>query len=194
MSDNGGVSKFWKGGMNGKRRACTKAACARPASCVGRSELPAGGRIEAQASHVDWLPTFCELAGVDLPTDRTIDGKSLVPRLTQAGTGRNPSPIRLPHLGSLLSQSGQTLEHQRSTLETALPWLAANDAKRGAVEAVRPSKRSRREEEPRQASIRTNVKRLRAEFVRWFDDVTAGVEYAPVPIPVGHPDQPSVEI
>ncbi len=36
--------------------------------------------------------------------------------------------------------------------------------------------------------------RLRAEFLRWFDDVTDGVEYAPVPIPVGHPEEPLVEI
>jgi arylsulfatase A len=38
------------------------------------------------------------------------------------------------------------------------------------------------------------VDRLRAEFLRWFQDVTEGVEYRPVPIPVGHPDEPLVEI
>ena len=36
--------------------------------------------------------------------------------------------------------------------------------------------------------------RLRTEFLRWFQDVTEGVQYAPVPIPVGHPDEPLVEI
>ena len=38
------------------------------------------------------------------------------------------------------------------------------------------------------------VRRLRAEFLRWFDDVTEGVEYRPVPIPIGHADEPLVEI
>lgn len=35
---------------------------------------------------------------------------------------------------------------------------------------------------------------LRAEFVRWFNDVTDGVTYAPIPIPVGNPEAPVVEI
>ena len=38
------------------------------------------------------------------------------------------------------------------------------------------------------------VDRLRREFERWFQDVTEGVEYRPVPIPVGHVDEPVVEI
>lgn len=27
----------------------------------------------------DWLPTFCEITGVEIPTDRVIDGKSILP-------------------------------------------------------------------------------------------------------------------
>ena len=38
------------------------------------------------------------------------------------------------------------------------------------------------------------AQRLRAEFVRWFEDVTDGVEYAPVRIPVGAPDENPVLI
>ena len=36
--------------------------------------------------------------------------------------------------------------------------------------------------------------RLRAEFLRWFEDVTKGVKYAPIPIPLGHLAEPTVEI
>ena len=36
--------------------------------------------------------------------------------------------------------------------------------------------------------------KLRAEFVRWFKDVTDGVEYSPVRIPVGHRQSIGVEI
>ncbi len=38
----------------------------------------------------DFLPTFCELAGVELPSDRTIDGVSLVPTLKGKGTRSKP--------------------------------------------------------------------------------------------------------
>ncbi len=38
------------------------------------------------------------------------------------------------------------------------------------------------------------VARLRAEFVRWFGEVTDGITYQPVAIPVGHPDQNPVKL
>jgi arylsulfatase A len=37
----------------------------------GESDIPISG--------VDWLPTLCDLAGVEAPTDRAIDGTSLAP-------------------------------------------------------------------------------------------------------------------
>jgi arylsulfatase A-like enzyme len=46
--------------------------------------VPAGGVVDAQVSHVDLLPTFCELAGVDLPTTGCWTAAALVP-LLQAG-------------------------------------------------------------------------------------------------------------
>ena len=38
----------------------------------------------------DFLPTFCELAGVELPTDRSYDGVSLVPTLKGETTRQKP--------------------------------------------------------------------------------------------------------
>ena len=38
------------------------------------------------------------------------------------------------------------------------------------------------------------AERLREEFLRWFDEVTRGMEYTPIRIPVGHPDESPVEI
>ncbi|MSU51478.1 MAG: hypothetical protein EXS37_20720 [Opitutus sp.] len=38
------------------------------------------------------------------------------------------------------------------------------------------------------------VKALRGEFLRWYGDVTRGIDYAPVPIPVGHADENPVEL
>ena len=41
----------------------------------------AGRRIREMAMNIDFLPTFCELAGAKLPQDREIDGRSLLPLL-----------------------------------------------------------------------------------------------------------------
>jgi arylsulfatase A-like enzyme len=43
---------------------------------VNGPKLVPGGRALALADFSDLLPTFCELAGAKLPTDRVIDGKS----------------------------------------------------------------------------------------------------------------------
>jgi arylsulfatase A len=44
-----------------------------------------GSRCDVPAISADFFPTVCEVAGAGLPKDRTIDGKSLVPILTQKG-------------------------------------------------------------------------------------------------------------
>ena len=43
--------------------------------------IPAGSTSDAQMMNIDFFPTFLEMAGVDLPADRSIDGKNLLPLL-----------------------------------------------------------------------------------------------------------------
>lgn len=38
--------------------------------------IPAGRNIDAQVSHVDFLPTLCEAAGAQIPTEHQLDGRS----------------------------------------------------------------------------------------------------------------------
>jgi len=48
------------------------------------------GTTQALVSHLDWFPTFAELAGAPMPTGRHYDGKSMVPLLKW--TIHNPPP------------------------------------------------------------------------------------------------------
>lgn len=43
--------------------------------------LPAGKRVSRMAGHIDLLPTLLDACGVELPRDRKIDGRSLLPLL-----------------------------------------------------------------------------------------------------------------
>lgn len=53
--------------------------------------IPAGSVTEEMASHLDLFPTFANLAGVELPADRIIDGKDISDLLL------NPSDAISPH-------------------------------------------------------------------------------------------------
>jgi len=48
--------------------------------------VDAGWECSVPVTSVDYFPTICEAAGVKLPGDRTIDGESIMPLLTQTGS------------------------------------------------------------------------------------------------------------
>ncbi len=48
-------------------------------------KVEAGTTCDVPACSVDFLPTICDAVGLELPEDRSIDGESLMPLLTQSG-------------------------------------------------------------------------------------------------------------
>ena len=87
MSDNGGVSKFWKGGLRGNKAGVHEGGVRSPFYARWPGTIPAGSKVEAQTSHVDLLPTFCELAEAPVPKDRQLDGRSFA-SLLKTGQGK----------------------------------------------------------------------------------------------------------
>jgi len=192
MTDNGGVSKHFKAGLKSNKGSIYEGGVRVPLFVRWPGKFPAGGKVEAQCSHVDLFPTFCELAGVKPPGDRKIDGKSLLP-LLKAGKGKHHHEYvyhawdrYFPNKYNRWSISDERwkLACQVRTGEQATEknWQLY-DLKNDLGEATNVKK-----------NHPEIVARLRKEFVRWFDDVTAGVEYKPVSIPVGHPKESSIEI
>lgn len=191
-SDNGGVSTFWNGGMKGRKSSPWEGGVRAPCFVRWPGHIPAGRVIDAQTSHVDWLPTFCRLAGVDIPDDRPIDGRSLVPLLL-AGEGSEhhpyvyhtwdryvPNPDRRWSISDArwklvgLFGAGQPPDPHKWRL-----YDLQNDP---------GETRNRLQDHPE------TVARLRTEFTRWFKDVTRGHDYTPVLIPVGDPQADAVEL
>ncbi len=192
MTDNGGVSRHFKAGLRANKGSIYEGGVRVPLFVRWPKHFPAGGRVEAQCSHVDLFPTFCELAGVPLPDDRKIDGMSLLP-LLEAGSGQRHHKYvyhtwdrYFPNPNDRWAISDQrwklACQIRRGETATEKNWQLFD------LDADLAEKNNLADKHPE------IVRRLRAEFLRWFDDVTDGVEYRPVPIPVGHAAEPLVEI
>ncbi len=50
--------------------------------------MKAGSICREPVTSVDYFPTLCDVAGVNLPRDRDIDGESILPLLRQSGSLR----------------------------------------------------------------------------------------------------------
>ena len=191
-SDNGGVSRFWKGGMNGAKSSVYEGGVRAPFFARWPGVIPAGSVVEAQVSHVDLLPTFCELAGVDPPNDRIIDGRSLVP-LLRAGQGAKHQPYVYHTWDRFFPNPDRRwgISDQRWKLVAMFGAGVEPDPARWRLfdlENDPGESRNLAKQHPE------TVARLRSEFVRWFDEVTDGIVYQPIPIPVGHPNQNPVKL
>jgi arylsulfatase A len=188
-SDNGGVSKFWKGGMRGNKASAYEGGVRAPCFVRWPAKIEAGQQVDSQTSHVDWLPTFCEVAGIQPPVDRIIDGISLVRALEGNGKPTHhryvyhtwdrytPNPDRRWSISDdrwkLLCQVGTGRTAKRGNWR--LFDLQSDPGESNNVAGDHPE----------------HVRRLRKAFTDWFESVTAGRDYSPVPIPVAGP---SVEI
>lgn len=206
MTDNGGVSRHYNAGLRSRKGSIFEGGVRVPLFVRWPGHFPAGSRIEAQCSHVDLFPTFCELGDVSLPDDRTIDGKSLLPLLTSGTGDRHHEYVYhawdrfLPNpdfrwaisdqrwkMACQVPRTGQATRVSASSTMVSQPPTEA-DWQLFDLSNDLGEKKNVIKQHPQIAN------RLRREFLRWFNEVTAGVEYQPVPIPVGHPDEPLLEI
>jgi arylsulfatase A len=153
-------------------------------------QFASGATIDAYATQMDLLPTFCELLGTALPRDRKYDGKSLL-SLLKHGEGESPHEY-VYHTWDRYTPN----PHNRwSIADRRYKLLGMNT--RGQPEPA--GQLFDLDNDPGEtkgiaAAHPEIARRLRDEFLRWFDDVTAGQAYVPAAIPVGHPDEPQVEI
>ncbi len=191
MSDNGGVSKFWKGGMHGNKGSVYEGGVRSPFFARWPGTITADNVINGQASHVDLLPTFCELAGAPLPKDRKIDGKSLVRLLKQGHGERHHKYVYhtwdryFPNPDKRWSVSDQRWKLVGMFTKTA------PDPKKWRLYDLQNDPG---ENKDLAAKYPETVSRLRKAFTGWFIDVTKGKTYRPIAIPVGHDGENPVEL
>lgn len=81
FSDNGPNSWRWNGAMKGRKGSVDEGGVRVPGLIRWPGHIPAGKRISQIAAAIDLLPTFAELAGIQLKLRKPLDGISLAPLL-----------------------------------------------------------------------------------------------------------------
>lgn len=82
MTDNGHQHYRYAAGMRGRKSFVYEGGVRVPSFWRLPSKFKGNRDIKTPAAHYDVLPTLAELCNGQLPTDRNMDGKSLVPLLT----------------------------------------------------------------------------------------------------------------
>jgi len=81
MTDNGPQQKRYTGGMRGRKAMVYRGGVRVPMLMLYPKGIEGNRDIDITSTHMDIVPTLAELCNMNLPKDRTIDGKSLVPLL-----------------------------------------------------------------------------------------------------------------
>lgn len=189
LTDNGGVSKHFKAGLKGNKASVYEGGVRSPLFVRWPRQF-APRRVQLMASHVDLMPTFCELAGAPMLTDRVIDGKSLLPILR--GTSSNAAHKYVYHTWHRYhpnSRSRWAISGERYKL--GANGGTGNDNPPMFLYDLKADPGETRNILKQQPEV---AKHLRGEFLRWFDDVTKGREYRAIRIPVGHPGDAETEL
>lgn len=79
LSDNGPNSDRYNGNMKGRKGSVNEGGVRVPLFIKWPGHIQKGSSIDKIAAHIDILPTLAELAGVKIPKNDHLDGKSLVP-------------------------------------------------------------------------------------------------------------------
>ena len=83
MTDNGPQQTRYVAGMRGLKGSVFRGGVRVPFYLRFPEKYDGNKNIETTAAHIDILPTLAEICNAKLPTDRIIDGKSLVPLLNE---------------------------------------------------------------------------------------------------------------
>ena len=85
FSDNGPNSWRWNGGMKGRKGSTDEGGTRVPALMRWPGHIEPGTKIKQIAAAIDLLPTFADLAGIQVVGDKPLDGVSLKPLLLGSG-------------------------------------------------------------------------------------------------------------
>jgi arylsulfatase A len=208
MSDNGGISRSFRAGLRGGKGSVYEGGVRVPFIGCWPGHFAKGAIVHAEAQHIDIFPTLCNLAGIPLPKDLKIDGKSIASLLTQ-GEGVSPhkylfhqwkrleGPRTGPERRAIYDvETGYKLVQRHP--EDLNPDPTASERVGGELSPyelfdLRHDPGENKDLSGRYPEV---VQEMRKRFEDWLNDVTSGQDWSrvPVPIEIGRADENPVEI
>ncbi|MDZ4817583.1 MAG: sulfatase-like hydrolase/transferase [Planctomycetota bacterium] len=180
MSDNGGISKHFTAEIRGNKGGVLEGGVLSPFFVRYPGHFPAGAKVPAMASVIDLFPTLADATGSKLPTDRPIDGKSLLP-LLKAGKGDSPHKY-------LYHTWNRSAANPNRNWAICTPQYKLTDGRLYDLLSDPGEKSDLAKQHPEM------VQQLRAEFIRWMNEVSEGQSFQRPAIPVGSKEENPVEI
>ena len=98
--------------VGGKSHGAMEGGIRVPTVAMFPGRIPPGLEIKEPTAQFDLFPTVSNLMGSQVPTDRLIDGKDLMPLLTD-GTGRSPHQFLFHYCGSAIHGARYRTEEGR---------------------------------------------------------------------------------
>lgn len=182
LTDNGPNSARYNGNMRGRKGSIHEGGIRVPLFVRYPGKIKPGSVVKPIAGHIDILPTLLEFCDVENSSPNPVDGKSLVPLLTEKSTKNWPE--RMLFSDRLFRNSIPGAELPVGSVRTDR-WRAAYERNKWSLYDMRADPGQKQDVAKAHPRV---VKELSAAFADWFQDVSdAGFE--PIPIPVGHPKE-----
>lgn len=186
LTDNGPNTDRFNGGMRGRKGSVHEGGTRVPLFVRWPSRVAPGTTVSRIAAHIDVLPTLLEACSVPVPADLRLDGRSLVPLLTEVESPRWPERELFFH----------QFRNDRSPLSPT-PGAVRTDQFRWVHDGKAPQLFDMRTDPGQERDLAAARPEVAATLSRaydaWFRDVFAGYSGRP-PIPVGFAEVPVVEL
>lgn len=188
MVDNGPNGRRYVTGFNGNKSTVWEGGIRSPFFVQWPDRLKAGHSSNIPSAHIDVLPTLLDAAGIDIPKNVKLDGRSMLPFLE--GT---PVSILERHLVIQSHRGDRPVKYHNFMIRRG-HWklLHASGFGREAFDGMPKFQLFDLSADPfelqDQAAFHPDVvKEMRAEYDRWFSDVgsTRPNNYVPPRIHVG---------
>lgn len=182
LTDNGPNSARYNGNMRGRKGSIHEGGIRVPLFVRYPEKIKPGTVIKQIAAHIDIFPTLLDFCDIDAAPGIPIDGRSLVPLLTNNMTEKWPERMiftdrlfRNSIPGKEIPVGSVRTERWRATYERnkwSLYDMLADPGQKNNIAKAHPK----------------TVNQLKAAYTNWFKDVSRS-GFEPIPIPVGHPKE-----